>query len=45
MFKWDDGAVAFCQQHSIVNTARKNNKDPFLALIAVAENEYLYKME
>jgi transposase len=38
MFKSDDGADAFCQLHSIVNTARKNNQDPFLALIAVAEN-------
>jgi transposase/regulator of replication initiation timing len=38
MFKADDNADAFCQLHSIVDTARKNNQDPFLALVAVAEN-------
>ena len=38
MFKSDNGADAFCQIHSIVDTARKNNQDPFIALIAVAEN-------
>ncbi|MDR0574435.1 MAG: IS66 family transposase, partial [Tannerella sp.] len=38
MFKSDDGADAFCQLHSIVHTAGKNNQDPFLALIAVAHN-------
>jgi transposase len=38
MFKSEDGANAFCQLHSIVDTARKNNQDAFRALIAVAEN-------
>jgi len=38
MFKSSDGADNFCQLYSIVDTARKNNQNPFLALIAVAEN-------
>ncbi|MDR0575562.1 MAG: hypothetical protein LBG96_16345 [Tannerella sp.] len=38
MFKSDNGADAFCQLHSIVDTAGKNNQDPFLALIAVAHH-------
>lgn len=38
MFKSDNGADAFCQLHSIVETAKKNNQDPFKALIAIAEN-------
>ena len=38
MFKSENGANAFCQLYSIVDTARKNNQDPFIALIAVAEN-------
>ena len=38
MFKSEQGADAFSQLHSIVDTARKNKQDPFLALIAVAEN-------
>jgi len=38
MFKNDDNADAFCQLHSIADTARKNNQDPFLAFVAVAEN-------
>jgi transposase-like protein len=38
MFKADDNADAFCQLHSIADTARKNNQDPFLAFVAVAEN-------
>ena len=38
MFKSEHGADAFCQLYSIVDTARKNKQDPFLALIAVAEN-------
>ena len=38
MFKSENGADAFCQLHSIVDTAKKNNQNPFLALIAVAEN-------
>ena len=38
MFKSENGAKAFCQLYSIVDTARKNKQDPFLALIAVAQN-------
>ena len=38
MFKSEQGADAFCQLHSIADTARKNGQDPFRALIAVAEN-------
>ena len=38
MFKSDNGANAFCQLYSIADTARKNKQDPFLALIAVAQN-------
>ena len=38
MFKSEHGADAFCQLHSIVDTAKKNKQDPFMALIAVAEN-------
>lgn len=38
MFKTENGAKSFCQLHSIIDTARKNKQDPFLALIAVAKN-------
>jgi transposase-like protein len=38
MFKSNDNADAFCQLHSIVDTAKKNNRDPFGALVAVAQN-------
>jgi len=38
MFKSENSADAFCQLHSIVDTAKKNNQNPFLALIDVAEN-------
>jgi len=38
MFKTDNNANAFCQLHSIADTAKKNNQDPFLAFVAVAEN-------
>jgi transposase len=38
MFKSENGAKDFCQLYSIVDTARKNKQDPFLALIAVAQN-------
>jgi len=38
MFKSEHGADAFCQLHSILDTARKNQQDPFLAFIAVAQN-------
>jgi len=39
MFKSENGADAFCQLYSIVDTAKKNNQNPFMALIAVAEND------
>jgi transposase len=38
MFMSNDNADAFCQLHSIVDTAKKNKQDPFSALVAVAEN-------
>lgn len=38
MFKSENGADAFCQLHSIVDTTRKNNQDPLKALMAVAAN-------
>ncbi|MGL5015016.1 MAG: IS66 family transposase [Bacteroidales bacterium] len=38
MFKTDNGADAFCQLHSIVDTAKKKQMEPFLALIDVAKN-------
>lgn len=38
MFKSDDGANAFSQLHSILETAKENNQDPFMVLITVAEN-------
>jgi hypothetical protein len=38
MFKSENGADAFCQLYSIVDTAKKHQLDPFLALIAVAQN-------
>jgi transposase len=38
MFKSDAGGDNFTQLYSIVDTARKHNQDPFLALIAVAKN-------
>jgi hypothetical protein len=38
MFKTDAGGETFTQLYSIVDTAKKNNQDPFLALIAVAQN-------
>ena len=38
MFKSDNGGDNFTQLYSIVDTARKHNQDPFLALIAVAKN-------
>jgi len=43
MFKANDNADAFCQLHSIADTARKNNQDPFLAFVAVAENVCIEK--
>ena len=38
MFKSDNGADTFCQLYSIVDTARKNKQDSFIALIDVAQN-------
>ena len=38
MFKSKNGGDNFTQLYSIVDTARKQNQDPFLALIAVAKN-------
>jgi len=38
MFKSDQGADTFAQLYSVVDTARKHNRDPFLALVAVARN-------
>ena len=38
MFKSDQGADNFCTLHSIVDTARKNKQDPFITLVAVAQN-------
>lgn len=35
-FKNDDGARAYTSLHSIVQTARKNNRDPFVALAELA---------
>ena len=38
MFKSDQGANTFCQIQSITQTAKKNNQNPFLAILAVANN-------
>jgi transposase-like protein len=38
MFKSENGGDNFTQLYSIVDTARKHNQEPFLALIAVAKN-------
>ena len=38
MFKSDNGGDNFTHLYSIVDTARKHNQDPFLALVAVAKN-------
>jgi transposase len=38
MFKSQQGANAYCQIHSIAQTAKKNNQNPLLAIIAVANN-------
>jgi transposase/regulator of replication initiation timing len=38
MFKSQQGANAYCQIHSIAQTAKKNNQNPFLAILAVANN-------
>lgn len=36
-FKNTDGATSYTNLHSIVQTARKNNRDPFLALLELAQ--------
>jgi len=38
MFKSRAGANVYCQIHSISQTAKKNNQNPFLAILAVANN-------
>ncbi len=38
MFKSDTGANTYCQIQSITQTAKKNNLNPFLAILAVANN-------
>ncbi len=38
MFKSDTGADTYCQIQSITQTAKKNNQNPFLAILAVANN-------
>jgi transposase len=38
MFKSDAGANIYCQIQSITQTAKKNNINPFLAILAVANN-------
>ena len=38
MFKSQTGANTYCQIHSITQTAKKNNQNPFSALLAVANN-------
>jgi len=38
MFKSDQGADTFCQIQSITQTAKKNNQNPFSAILAVANN-------
>lgn len=38
MFKSDQGANTFCQIQSIAQTAKKNDQNPFSAILAVANN-------
>ena len=38
IFKTQAGADTFCQIHSITQTAKKNNQNPFSAILAVANN-------
>jgi hypothetical protein len=38
MFKSQKGADTYSQIHSIAQTAKKNNQNPFLAILAVAKN-------
>ncbi len=39
MFKSNTGADTYCQIQSITQTAKKNNQNPFLAILAVANND------
>ncbi len=38
MFKSQTGSDTYCQIHSITQTAKKNNQNPFLAILAMANN-------
>ena len=38
MFKTQAGADTYCQIHSITQTAKKNNQNPFSAILAMANN-------
>jgi transposase len=38
MFKSQTGADTYCQIHSITQTAKKNNQNPFSAILAMANN-------
>lgn len=38
IFKSQTGADTYCQIHSITQTAKKNNQNPFSAILAVANN-------
>jgi len=38
MFKTQAGANTYCQIHSITQTAKKNNQNPFSAILAGANN-------
>ncbi|MGB4576892.1 MAG: IS66 family transposase [Paludibacter sp.] len=38
MFKTQKGAETYCRIHSISQTAKKNNQNPFLAILVVANN-------
>lgn len=38
MFKSQTGADTYCQIHSITQTAKKNNQNPFSAILALANN-------
>ena len=38
MFKTQAGADTYCQIHSITQTAKKNNQNPFSVILAMANN-------
>jgi len=38
MFKSPEGSNTYCQIQSITQTAKKNNQNPFLAILAMANN-------